>query len=379
MKPAVRKLMLVALAAGAIAVATFATVGVRAKSEGGAAQPARSAELEFLGSDLITVEALPLEASLALTGNLSPLVEATVKAKVVGELVEVTVREGQSVRRGQVLARIDPTEVRARVAGRSADLEAARAQLELAEKNRATQKTLLDKGYISQNAFDATDSSRDVASARLRAAQAELAVARKSLGDAVLHAPFSGVVSQRHAEPGERVALDARIISLVDLSRLELAAAIPASAIAQVRVGQKLSFRVDGYGDRQFDGHIERINPATVAGSRSINVYAVIDNRDRALRAGLFAQGSLSLARHDDALSVPVSALREQAGQTYVYAIVDGAVRKKAVRVGPTGDAGMAQVLEGLAAGERVVKINLGNLREGALARVANEQANATR
>ncbi|MDH4191534.1 MAG: efflux RND transporter periplasmic adaptor subunit, partial [Betaproteobacteria bacterium] len=145
------------------------------------------------------------------------------------------------------------------------------------------------------------------------------------------------------------------------------------------RVGQKLSFRVDGYGDRQFDGHIERINPATVAGSRSINVYAIINNRDHALRAGLFAQGSLSLARHDDALSVPVSALREQAGQTYVYAIVDGAVRKKAVRVGPTGDAGMAQVLEGLAAGERVVKINLGNLREGALARVANEQANATR
>jgi RND family efflux transporter MFP subunit len=374
-----RRLIFAALAGTAIAVGAVAAVGQRGKPADPALPSAARPQLEFLSDDLYLVETRALEARLALTGTLAPLVEATLKAKVAGELVEVAAREGQSVQRGQVLARIDPTEVRARVAGRSADLEAARAQLSLAQKNRATQRALLDKGFISQNAFDATQSNYDVARARLAAAQAELAVAKKSLGDAVLYAPFSGIVSQRLAEPGERVALDARIVSLVDLSRLELEAAVPAAAIAQVRVGQKIQFRVDGFGARGFTGQIERINPATAAGSRSINVYAAIDNADGELRAGMFAQGTLALARHENALTVPVSALREEGGQPYVYAIVDGAVRRKPVRVGPSDDTGTVQVLEGLAAGERIVKANLGGLREGAFARVVTERASAAR
>jgi membrane fusion protein (multidrug efflux system) len=372
-----RKLLLAALVGTVAVVGAVAAVSVRGKPADSIASSARQPQLEFLSEDLYRVEPRALEARLALTGTLAPLVEATVKAKVAGELIEVAAREGQAVQRGQVLARIDPTEVRARVAGRSAELEAARAQLSLAQKNRVTQRALLDKGYISKNAFDATQSNYDVARARLAAAQAELAVATKSLGDAVLYAPFSGIVAQRFADPGERVALDAKVISLVDLSRLELEAALPAAAIAQVRIGQAIQFRVDGFGTREFTGKIERINPATVAGSRSINVYAAIDNAGGELRAGIFAQGTLALARHEDALAVPVSALREEGGQAYVYAIVDGAVRRKPVKVGQSDDAGTVQVLDGLAAGERIVKSNLGSLREGALARVVTERASA--
>lgn len=373
-----RTLMFAALVGAVVAVGAVAAVSVRGKAAEGVL-PSPRPQLEFLDEDLYTVEPRALEARLALTGTLAPLVEATLKAKVAGELVEVAVREGESVKRGQVLARIDPTEVRARVAARAADLAAARAQLSLAQKNRATQRALLDKGYISQNAFDATQSNFDVARARLRAAEADLAVANKSLGDAVLYAPFSGIVSQRFADPGERVALDVKVISLVDLSRLELEAAVPAAAIAQVRVGQAIQFYVDGFGARAFTGTIDRINPATVAGSRSINVYAAIDNAGGELRAGMFAQAALALARYENALSVPTSALREEGGQTYVYAIVDGAVRKKPVKAGPSDDAGTVQVLEGIAAGERIVKSNLGSLREGAFARVVTERASAGR
>ncbi len=373
-----RKLTFTLLAGAAIAVGAVAAVSVRGKTVEGV-PPSAKPQLEFLNEDLYTVEPRAIEARLAITGTLAPLVEATLKAKVAGELVEVAVREGESVKRGQALARIDPTEVRARVAARTADLAAARAQLSLAEKNRVTQRALLEKGYISQNAFDATHSNFDVARARLRAAEADLAVANKSLGDAVLYAPFSGIVSQRFADPGERVPLDAKVISLVDLSQLELEAAVPAAAIAQVRVGQAIQFRVDGFGAREFAGKIERINPATAAGSRSINIYAAIDNASGELRAGMFAQGALALARYENALSVPVSALREEGGQAFVYAIVDGVVRKKPVKAGPSDDAGAVQVQEGLAAGERVVKNNLGSLREGALARVVTERASAGR
>jgi multidrug resistance efflux pump len=110
-----------------------------------------------------------------------------------------------------------------------------------AEKNRNQQKALLEKSFISQSAFDNIQSNYDVAVARLHAAEAELVVARKSQGDAVLVAPFSGIVSARHAQPGERVALDAKVVSIVDLSRLQLEASVPPAAIGQVKVGQAMT------------------------------------------------------------------------------------------------------------------------------------------
>jgi RND family efflux transporter MFP subunit len=367
-----RKIHLAVLAAALVAVGAFATL--RAKTR--PAPPANQAPavLEFTQADLYIVEPRALERMLPLTGTLNTLSEATVKAKVAGELIEVPVREGQSVARGQVVAKIDPTEVNARVAARQADVEAAKAQLTWAQKNRATQKALLDKGFISQNSFDNTQSNYDVAVARLRAAEADLVVARKGLTDSVLYAPFAGMVAERHAQAGERVPLDAKVVTVVDLSRMELEAAVPATAIGQVKVGQSLKFRVDGFGGREFDGTIERINPATIAGSRSINVYAVIDNRDQSLRKGMFAQGGLLLGSVDGALVIPVSAVREEAGTSYVYAIVEGQLRRKPVKTGPADAAGLVQVVDGLSGGDRIVRANLGALREGASARLAGPQ-----
>jgi len=355
---------------GAAAVAGLATV-----RNNRAAEPlAREQALEFLPSDIVVLAPQTLERSLPLTGTLTPLNEATVKAKVAGELVEVAVREGERVQRGQVLARIDTTELEARAAAKRADVEAARAQRVLAEKNRATQQTLLGKNFISQSAFDSTQSAYEVAVARLRAAEADLAVAQKALGDAVLTAPISGIVSQRLAQPGERVAVDARILAVVDLSRLQLEAAVPASEIGRVKVGQPVAFRVDGFGAREFAGHIERINPSTIAGSRSINVYAVIENPDGTLRGGLFAQGGLTLERVEGALVIPAAALREELGQRFVYVLDGGVLKKKPVTAGAADGAGRVQVLAGLAPGDRVVTRDLGTLREGAPARLVETQ-----
>ncbi len=320
--------------------------------------------LEFVPEDLYTTRQDAMARTLPVTGTLMALTTATVKAKVAGELIEVTVREGQPVRQGQLLARIDQTEVQARVAARSADMAAARAQLQLAEKNRLTQKALLERNFISQNAFDTTQSGYDVAVARLRAAEADLVSARKTLGDSTLYAPFSGIVSERHAQPGERVPLDAKVISVVDLSVLSLEASVPAAAISQVRVGQPVEFRVDGFGERRFTGRIDRINPSTAAGSRSISIYAILDNKDGLLRGGLFAQGELTVERIENVVTVPATAVREEVGRTFVYAIDNGVVRKKPVRIGQADSTGTLQVLSGISAGERIVKTNLGQLRD---------------
>lgn len=368
-----RKSLLAVVLFAAVLVAGYAAV---AQKPTAAVRTPASAAVEFLPTDLYTVEPKTVERTLPLTGTLSPVTEATLKAKVAGELIQVSVREGEAVRPGQVLARIDQTEVRARVAAREADVEAARAQLVWAEKNRDMQRALLEKRFISQNAFDNINSNYEVAAAKLRAAQADLVVARKSLGDSVLVAPFAGVVAERFAKAGERIAVDAKVLSIVDLSRLQLEAAVPAAEIGKVRVGQKLEFRVDGFGERPFVGRIERINPTTVAGSRSINVYAVIDNADGVLRAGMFAQGAASLEQIAGALLIPGSAVREEAGKPFVYALGEGRIVRKPVRTGTADAAGFVQVLEGLQAGERIVRANLGALREGAAARVTGAALN---
>lgn len=361
-----RTMVVIALVVAAAAAAGFAAVRAKPAERG----PAAGTAVEFLQGDLYIVEPQSLDRTLPLTGTLSPLMESTVKAKVAGELVQVPVREGESVRQGQMLARIDQTEVMARVAGREADMQAAKAQLVWADKNRSTQNALLEKKFISQNAFDNVQSNYDVAVARLKAAEADLVVARKSLGDSVLTAPFAGIVAQRHVQVGERVALDAKVVTIVDLSRMELEAAVPAAQIGKIRIGQTVNFRVEGFGEQPFEGRIERINPATVAGSRSINVYAVIANAGGVLRGGMFAQGSASLERIDNAIVIPASAVREEIGQTYVYALVEGKVKKKTVKLGPADSAGRMQVFEGVVAGDRIVKNNLGSLREGVEARL---------
>jgi membrane fusion protein (multidrug efflux system) len=369
MKRSVKILLLavvIVLAAGGFAVVR----GKRAEQKPAAAV----AVAEFLQNDLYIVEPGGLDQALPLTGSLMPLTEATVKAKVAGELVAVAVREGESVKQGQMLAKIDLTEVGAKVAGREADVAAAKAQLVWAEKNRNQQKALLEKAFISQSAFDNIQSNYEVAIAKLHAAEAELVVARKAQGDAVLVAPFSGIVSARHAQPGERVALDAKVVSIVDLSRLQLEASVPPAAIGQVKVGQAMSFRVEGFGEREFAGRIERINPGATPGSRSISVYAVIDNKEGLLRGGMFAQGALTLSRVENTLAVPATAVREEIGQTYVYAIENNLIKRKNVKVGPPDAAGRVQVLDGLVAGDRIVRVNLGSLREGVTARLSGPE-----
>jgi RND family efflux transporter MFP subunit len=283
----------------------------------------------------------------------------------------LTVREGEAVKAGQVVARIDATDAESRVAEKLADLEAARAQADLAEKNRANQEKLLKQGYISQNAYDSTLSNVVVSEARQRAAGAQLSVAKKALEDTVVRAPISGVVAQRLAQPGERVPVDGRIVALVDLTELEVEAAVPAGDIPSIRVGQDVSFAVEGFEGREFKGRVDRIAPAAMSGSRSIMVYAVIPNRDGALRAGMFAKGAVTLERRTEAWVLPLTAIHEGPDGAYVYRYANGTLARVPVRLGLRDEAeGTVEIVSGIDDPAQVVKASLGALREGAPVRV---------
>lgn len=338
----------------------------------GKAEP--TAAIEFGPNELLLIRERTISRSIPLTGSLQPVRETLVKAKVAGELRDLAVREGTSVRAGQLLARIDPTEFEWRVKEREAQLRSAEAQLEQAKRTLDNNRQLSDKGFISTTAADNARSAHDGAIGARDAAIAQLTMARKALADTQVTAPMSGVIAGRFAQVGEKVSPDNRIVSIIDLSRMEIEALVPSGEIASVRIGQAVSLAVEGI-DGKLAGQIVRISPATQSGTRSIPVHIGVDNRDPRIRAGMFAQGWLPMDRQEHAIVVPIAAIREDAGRPFVYLIDNDRVIRREVVLGvrdesaSDGGSGSVQVLSGLKTGDRIVAVNLGTLREGATVR----------
>ena len=328
--------------------------------------------LEFLPTDIATVATDTVRQVLPLSGALRALNQVAVKAKVNGEVKEVLVRAGEAVSAGQVLIKIDPTEYQAKLDQAKGALLAARGQLDIATKTRDNNQVLLEKSFISRNAFDNAASQYDIAKANVDSARGALDVAQKALTDSVVRAPISGLISSRTVEPGEKVSTDNKLLEVVDLQQMELEAPVPTADILKVQLGQEVQVRVEGL-PQTVTGKVVRINPSTQTGSRSIMVYVRIDNRQGLLRSGMFADASLTLERHDAVLTVPQTAIRIEEGKSYVYTIENNKLMQRPVVTGlrgldSKGDA--VEISSGLQSGIRVVKTNLGNLSSGTAVRV---------
>jgi len=321
---------------------------------------------ELSSRDIAVVEARPLALTLPLSGSLTPLAQATVKSKVSGVVLATTVQEGMAVAAGQVIARLDDAEARARAAQQAALLADADARLAMAKKNQANSLALLQQKYIAQNAYDTTSNAVDLAQAAVDAARAQLDLARIALADTVIRAPLAGVVSKRHAQAGEKLAPDSPVFSIVDLRQLTLDAQVPASDIPRVKVGQEVAFRVDGFGERIFAGKVVRINPSTEAGSRAMIVYIGVDNPDGLLRAGMFAKGAVTTEKSAARPLLPLTAVRAEKGSDVVYRIEGGKVVAQPVKLGlRNGDEGLVEALDGIAAGATVLALPLDGIKPG--------------
>ena len=327
--------------------------------------------LELAAVDMAVAEPRVLTSVLPLSGSISPVVQATVKAKVGGEVEAVTVREGQNVAAGDVIARIDTRNLRALYERELAAVEKARAELDLATLNRDKNRTLLEQKYISQNTYESTESAYAGSVASLKLAQAQARLAKIDLDDAVIRAPFAGTIADRLVHPGEKVSPDSSIVTIVDLREMLLEAAVPAVEIPTVEIGQTARFKVGGFGARTFEGEVQRISPVTENGSRAISVYIAVPNSDRALKGGMFAQGNLVLTSGEPVLAIPQRALRHEAGLPFVYTLVDGKIARQPVTVGIQIEGeGYAEIRSGLTAGDRIIVADIGDRQPGAMAKV---------
>ena len=359
--------ILTAVAVGAIAVgvARWVKQGQTAKAQVTALSSAPPS-IELARTDVFTAQTQAISLGIPVSGAIKASQSALIKARVAGELISLSVREGDSVKAGQVVAQVDPSEFQARVRQAQQQADAAKAQVSIAQRQLDNNQSLVSQGFISQTALITSQATLNGAQATYMAAMAALDLANKALGDATLRSPMAGVVAQRMAQPGERVSVDARVVEVVNLSHLELEAALTASDANQVRVGMKALLQVDGLSE-PVSAQVLRINPSAQAGSRSILVYLGMAGRE-GLRQGLFAQGSLG-TQSVQAISVPVNSVRTDKPSPYVQVVQNGKVAHVSVQTGArTEGANQSLVaVQGLSEGAQVLNAGVGALSEGVL------------
>ena len=340
----------------------------KAGEQAGGAAPGgrRSNSIILAATDVKTVERGTIEAGVQVSGDLKAIEEAVVRARLEGDLVGVYAREGDHVKQGQLLARFEDSEQESNRVSAIADREAAQSDVETAKWNADQSEQLFKAGAIAERDNRTAQQTHAAARARLAAAEARVRATTSLVTDTRALAPTTGVVARRNVENGEHVARGADMFTVVRSDVLELAAAVPARQANEIRVGQRVHFAAGG---RDLDGRVARVSPTIDPTSRSITVYVQVPNGAGALKGNSFATGRIVSRTVDGAVVIPNGAIRQAQGgdKPFVYRLGAGdALERAPVSVGIVDEPqAIAEIVEGLNVGDRIIVGNVGTLGAG--------------
>ena len=372
-----RKQWLVGASVATIVVAiAAAVVTFRAKSGEGSDGNGKKPEvaLEFTPAEVVRPLLASLPERIEFSGALMAPRTAVVRAKASGTLLTLSVAEGSRVKAGQALGTIDLSDLESRAAERSAMVDSAKAKLVEAERSHRANEDLARQRFISETALETSRATLDAARAQLKSAQAQLASMAVGIREAALVAPINGVVGRRNVVPGEKVSAE-QLMTVVDLSTLELAGVVGTHQVSMLKPGQKLAVRVEG-ALAPVEGRIDRIAPQAEPGTRGIRVVVVLTNPDEVFRAGQYASATVTLDDAKQRLTIPLSAVAQASGQDYVWTLEKGVLVRRIVITGRRDAVtGRVEVTQGLSGDLQVLGARFENLKEGALARVAAKGA----
>ncbi len=302
---------------------------------------------------------------LVLTGTLRASQESEVAADAAGKVTQTFVERGQSVNRGDTLAVLDSRGAAITATAMSAQSNLARAQLEQAQKECERVKSLKESGAISQAEYDRVTSQCQTTQWSVAAAQAQQQNAQKILGDAIIRAPFSGVVGERYVNVGQYVQPSTRIVSLYAPDPLRLELTVPEANIGGLKVDMPVTFSVSAYGDQSFTGSVKFISPNVRPQTRDLVIEALCPNGDGKLKPGMFAVAKLE-AGETKMLAIPTTAVKQDATSAKAYVVIGKRVQERLVQTAGERD-GQIGILAGLKAGEQVVVQPPPEVRDGAM------------
>ena len=357
-----------------LALGGFVARALVAKKSEQAAQTASAkvpGGLDLAPGDVLVARTIDLPRTLEVSGGLKAVNSAVIRARVAAEVKTLTVREGDRVKAGQVLGQLDTTELELKVKQAEQTASSTKSQLDIAIRALENNRALVAQGFISATGLETSISNEAGARASYEAALSAVALARKSRSDATLVAPISGLVSQRMAQTGERVAIDTRLVEIVDLSQIEVESALAPEDVTALTIGRKATLEIDGIAG-PVAAQVARINPSTQAGTRAIMVYLAVEPQP-ALRQGLFARGTIELGRKH-ALALPLAAVRTDQARPYVMLIHDGRAVATPVTLGVRGAIGgepWVEIVAGLGEGAQVLGATTGVVRDGTPVRLS--------
>jgi membrane fusion protein (multidrug efflux system) len=359
--------------AAVVAVALIAGVAIGRNADKPKGKP--DVTLEFTQREVVRPAMASLPVTIAFSGPLVAPQTAAARAKAGGTLLALHVAEGSRVKAGQVIGKIDLSELSSRLNERNAMLESARTQLAQAERTHASNQKLSDQKFISPIALENSRAALETARAQVSAATAQLNTLQATWRDAALLAPISGVVAKRHAVPGEKLTAEQPVVTIVDLARLELAGSVGTHEVSLLEPGMPVEVQVEGVA-KPVAARLARIAPSAEAGTRSIGVTVELANPDELYRAGQYALARVVLPDNQQRLTLPASAIGSVAGQEHVWVIENGQLARRAVTTGRRDDAtGRVELLNGVPQGAQVLAARFDNLREGTKAAVVAKAA----
>ncbi len=297
--------------------------------------------------------------------------DITISAQVPGEVAEIPVEEGDEVNQGDLLVRLDDTELRLAAKQANSQLQQARYNLENARKDFERKKELLDKKVISEQVFDAIKTQYEIAKAGFEAAQAASALAEKKVADASIRSPIEGFVTARFIEVGEYVAPGVPVFEVKCIKPIKLRASMVEKYFTRVRKGQKVHATVSAYPDKIFTGSIILINPAIDPETRTFTIEALFDNEDGLLKHGFFASTEVILSEKQDVLAVPQDCIIDVEGSRKVFVVQDDHALAKEVVTGARYN-GNVEILSGLTRGELLITEGQFVLKDGNKVQIVN-------
>lgn len=302
---------------------------------------------------------------ISFTGNLAPLNSVAISTEVSGTAKDVLVREGETVKKGQLLAVLDNESLRQSVTEQEAQLANTNSRLKLAQIKLYQQKELFKQGFISKLAYDEAISEFAISQGNHDAQVTQLATARKSFSDTKITAPISGVLFQKKISPGETVNQHTQIFAVADLKILEIAATIPSQNVSLISINQTVKFKVDGYS-QIFTGKVSRINPVANENTRTFTVYIEVDNSDGTLKAGQFTQGDIVLQAASNVVLLPLNAVQKDAkNQTFVMAIEQNKVKQTPVSVILQNETTRQIAIKGISVNTKVLAAPILGIKSG--------------
>jgi RND family efflux transporter MFP subunit len=354
------------------------TGGCKGREQAPPSSPTQQEPISLGAEDVVRVGPQVLQSGPTLSGTLQPRRAATMRAEVPGTVLEMRVEQGQPVKEGQLLARIEDTTQKDQLAAARSAERVATSALKVARAEEERMRKLSKAGVITARDFEQAELARRQAQAQVSEARTRRMLAQDQLGRTRITAPFKGVVSERNVSAGDIVQPGSPLYTVVDPTSLRLEASIPAVQLESLSTGTEVDFTVSGYGDREFVGRIERINPTVDPATGQVRLYVTLPNLEQALLVGLFAQGRVA-SEEREVLAVPLSAVDVSAEPPTVMRLRDNKVERVPVTLGLRDEvAGLVELRSGVSPDDVLLRGSARELSEGTPVTLRPQPASGT-